>query len=58
MSMTEFAKATAEVKQMAVDEFKKTVLEQIIAVYEHEYPTASGEFDEFYRDVINIIKNT
>ena len=58
MSMTEFAKATAEVKQMAVDEFKKKLIEQIRDVYEYEYPTASGDFDEFYRDVINIIKNT
>ncbi len=56
--MTEFEKATIEVKQMAVDEFKKELIKQIIAVYEHEYPTASGEFDEFYRDVINIIKNS
>ena len=56
--MTEFEKATVAVKQMAVDEFKKTLIEQIIAVYEHEYPTASGDFDEFYRAVINIIKNS
>lgn len=56
--MTEFEKATAEVKQMAVDKFKKELINRITTVYEHEYPTASGEFDEFYRDVINIIKNT
>ena len=56
--MTEFEKATIEVKQMAVDAFKKKLIESIRDVYEHEYPTASGDFDEFYRDVINIIKNT
>lgn len=56
--MTEFQKATIEVKQMAIDEFKKKLIEQIIAVYEHEYPTASGDFDEFYTDVINIINNS
>lgn len=55
--MTEFEKATIEVKQMAVDKFKKELIDRITTVYEHEYPTASGEFDEFYRDVINIIKN-
>lgn len=56
--MTEFAKATAEVKQLAVDEFKKELINIITTVYEHEYPTASGEFDKFYRDIINIIRNT
>lgn len=56
--MTEFEKATIEVKQIAVDEFKKKLIEQIIAVYEHEYPTASGDFDAFYHDVINIIRNS
>lgn len=58
MPMTEFEKATTQVKQMAVDEFKKKLIEQIIDVYEHAYPTASGDFDEFYHAVINIIKNT
>lgn len=58
MSMTEFAKATKDVKQIAVEAFRKELIDRITIVYEHEYPTASGEFDEFYRDVINIIKNT
>ena len=56
--MTEFEKATIEVKQMAVNQFKKKLIESIRDVYEHEYPTASDEFDEFYKDVINIIKNS
>lgn len=43
---------------MAVDQFKKELIDRVTAVYEHEYPTASGEFDEFYQDVINIIKNS
>lgn len=55
--MTEFEKATIEIKQIAVDKFKKELIDKITTVYEHEYPTASGEFDEFYRDVINIIRN-
>lgn len=42
--MTEFEKATAEVKQLAVDKFKNELLDRITTVYEHEYPTASGEF--------------
>lgn len=58
MLMTEFAKATKEVKQIAVDEFRKELIDRITTVYKHEYPTASGDFDEFYHDVINIIKNT
>lgn len=56
--MTEFEKATIEVKQMAVAKFKRELIEAIRATYEHEYSTASGEYDEFYKDVINIIKNT
>lgn len=56
-TMTEFEKATQEVKQMAVVEFKKELIKQIRAVYEHEYPTASGDFDEFYHDVLNLIRN-
>ena len=56
--MTEFEKATIEVKQMAVDAFKKKLIESIRDVYEHEYPTASGEFDEFYHEVLNIIMHS
>ena len=56
--MTEFEKATVAVKRMAIYEFKKKLIEQVIAVYEQEYSTASGEFDEFYHAVINIIKNS
>lgn len=58
--MTEFAKATKEVKQIAVDEFREELIDRITAVYEHEYEysTVSGECDEFYQDVLNIIKNS
>jgi hypothetical protein len=56
--MTEFEKASAAMKKAAVDEFKKKLINNIISTYEHEYPTASGELDEFYHDVLNIIKNT
>lgn len=58
--MTEFEKATIEVKQIAIAEFKKKLIDSITAVYEHEYEysTVSGECDEFYQDVLNIIKNS
>ena len=58
--MTEFEKATIEVKQTAVDKFKKELIDRITTVYEHEYEysTVSGECDEFYQDIINIIKNS
>lgn len=55
--MTEFEKATQAVKQVAVDEFKKKLVSELISTYEHEYPTASGELDEFYHDVLNLIRN-
>ena len=37
---------------------KENLIQDIIDIYESEYPTASGETDEFYKDVINLIKNT
>ena len=54
--MTEFEKATVEVKQIAVAEFKKELINRITTVYEHEYSTASGDFDEFYRTVLKLVK--
>lgn len=56
--MTEFEKATEEVKKIAVDEYRKKVLKEISDIYEYEYPTASGEFDEFYRTVLKIIRES
>ena len=49
--MTEFEKAIIEVK--------KELIDRITTVYEHEYEysTVSGECDEFYQDVINIIRS-
>ena len=47
---------TAKVKQLAVAEYKAKLLKEIIWMYEHEYPTASGEFDEFYRAVLKLVK--
>lgn len=65
MLMTEFEKATIEVKQIAVDEFRKELIDRITTVYEHEYEylPMSGECntfycDAFYQDIINIIKNS
>ena len=55
--MTEFEKATVEVKQIAVAEFKKELIDRITAVYEHDYPTASGEIDEFYRMILKLVKD-
>lgn len=34
------------------------VIGEIINVYDNQHPTASGEFDEFFHEVINIIRNT
>ena len=56
--MTEFEKATEDVKKIAVDNYRKKVLKEISDVYENEYPTASGEFDEFYRAVLKIISES
>ena len=55
--MTEFEKASAAMKKDAIDEFKKKLISDIIMTYEHEYPTASGELEEFYQDVLNLIRN-
>lgn len=55
--MTEFEKASAAMKRDVVDEFKKKLIRDISMIYEHEYPTASDEFDEFYHDVLNLIRN-
>ena len=56
--MTEFEKASAAMKKKdAIDEFKKKLISDIIMTYEHEYPTASGELEEFYQDVLNLIQN-
>ena len=56
--MTEFEKATEDVKKIAVAGFRKKVLKEISDVYEYEYPTASGVFDEVYRTVLKIIRES
>ena len=40
-----------------INNFKQELIAEIKRVYELEYPTASGDMDEFYHDVLNIIKN-
>ena len=55
--MTEFEKASAAMKREAVDELKKKLIGDIIMIYGHEYSTASDELDEFYHDVLNLIRN-
>ena len=42
----------------AIDKFRNAVITEIIDTYEYNYPTASGDFDEFYKMVINIVRNT
>ena len=32
------------------------LIQEIIDLYENQYLTASGELDEFYYDVVNIIR--
>ena len=56
--MTEFEKASVAMKREAIDEFKKKLISEVISIYEHEYPTASGELDEFYHNVLKTIENT
>ena len=56
--MTEFEKATEEVKKIAVAKYRKKVLKEIIDIYEYESSAASGEFDEFYRTVLKIIEES
>ena len=41
-----------------IEKFKAKLIEEIMRVYESEHPTAGGETDEFYRDVLNIIRNS
>lgn len=41
-----------------INNFKQELIAEIMRVYELEYPTASGEVDEFYHDVLNIIRNS
>ncbi len=55
--MTEFEKASVAMKREAVDELKKKLIRDISMLYEHEYPTASDELDEFYRNVLSLIQN-
>lgn len=40
-----------------IKDFKQELIAEIMRVYELEYPTASGDMDEFYHDVLNIIRN-
>lgn len=39
------------------DDVKEKLINEITDVYEYEYPTASGDFDEFFKTVLNIIRN-
>lgn len=55
--MTEFEKASAAMKRDAIDKFKKKLSRDISVIYEQEYPTASGELDEFYHEILNLIRN-
>ena len=41
-----------------IKDFKQELITEIMRVYELEYPTASGDMDEFYRNVLNIIRNS
>lgn len=41
-----------------IKNFKQELITEIMRVYELEYPTASGAMDEFYHDVLNIIRNS
>lgn len=40
------------------EKFKLNLIAEIMRVYELEYPTASGDMDEFYHYVLNIIRNS
>ena len=40
-----------------IKNFKQELIAEIMRVYELEYPTASGDMDEFYHYVLNIIRN-
>lgn len=40
-----------------IKNFKQELIAEIMRVYELEYPTASDDMDEFYHDVLNIIRN-
>ena len=42
----------------AVHDYKSKIIAEIMRIYEYEYPTASGEFDEFYRTVLKIIRES
>lgn len=46
-----------DLEKAAVDKYRKTVIKEIMDFYEYNYPTASGDFDEFYNVVLNILKN-
>ena len=37
---------------------KERLLKNIIDLYENHYPTASGETDELFKDITNLIRNT
>lgn len=41
-----------------IKNFKQELIAEIMRVYELEYPTASGDMDEFYHYVLNIIRNS
>lgn len=41
-----------------IKSFKQELIAEIMRVYELEYPTASGGMDEFYHEVINIVRNS
>lgn len=41
-----------------MEDFKINLITEIMRVYELEHPTASEELDEFYHEVLNIIRNS
>lgn len=41
-----------------MEKFKTNLITEIMRVYELEYPTASDDMDEFYHDILNIIRNS
>lgn len=41
-----------------MEDFKLNLITEIMRVYEMEYPTASGDLDDFFHEVLNIIRNS
>lgn len=54
--MTEFEKASAEMKRAAVNEFKKEITDQIKLIFADEFPEPSGATERLYETVLEIIE--